>query len=160
MLGKLFERFRPPTVRAQVESAIRRGTGLHRNEWEIAGPDGASDALAVIAEEMVAWCREEMSRTRRPYGIDQLALAVACAREGGPVVSSETFGVFRPVDFYTEGGIAERIDAFVHAVPETEFTAGPWPMRFAAALFSWGDVARETVFADSVGPIDAQVDVA
>ncbi len=41
------------TCARTVESAIRRGTGLHRNEWEIAGPDGASDALAVIAEEMV-----------------------------------------------------------------------------------------------------------
>lgn len=158
MLGRLFERFRPPTVRTQVESAIRRGTGLHRNEWEIAGPDGASDALVVIAEAMVDWCREEMSRTRRPYGIDQLALAVACAREGGPVVSSETFGVFRPIDFYSEGGIAERVSAFVHAIPEDEFAAsGPWPLRFAAALFSWGEVARETVFADTT---DAQVDVA
>ncbi len=88
-----------------------------------------------------------MQGTRRPCGIDQMALGVACAEPGDEKIASATFGVFRPVDFYREGGVADQMMAFVRELPLDDLQRSP-SVRFAAALFSWGDVARETIFSD------------
>ena len=86
--------------------------------------------------------------TRRPYGVDQLALAVACAEPGGDPIASATFGIFRPVDFYRDGGVSDRVLDFVRETGSAHLEARDNTVRFAAALFSWGDVARETIFND------------
>ena len=71
---------------------------------------------------------------------------------GGGALASKTFGVFRPVDFYSEDGTEARVEEFLRAVPladlNSELEAGASGIRFAAALFSWGDVAREAMFED------------
>jgi len=148
MLGPLIERFRPDPLRARVEASIRRGTGLSRREWLL----GVEPLTPLIMEQLVAeiaeWCRERMSASRRPYGIDQMALAIACAEPGGSPIASTTFGVFRPVEFYTADGVAERLATYMHGLPLSDLNEREGPIRFAAALFSWGDVARETVFTD------------
>ena len=99
---------------------------------------------------MTEWCREQIGATRRPYGIDNLVLAVACAEPGGAPIASTTFGVFRPVDFYREGGIGEQVVGFVRGLPPAALGAPP-AVCFAAALFSWGDVARDTIYRDGRG---------
>lgn len=148
MLGTLLDRFRPDPLRARVEASIRRGTGLSRREW-LMGPEPLTPSvMQQLSEEILEWCRERMSASRRPYGIDQMALAVACARPGGEPLSSTTFGVFRPVEFYVADGIGARVEAYLHALPLADLNRRDGPIRFAAALFSWGDVARDTVFAD------------
>jgi len=146
VLGRMLSRFRPDTLRTQVEASIRAGTGLRQAEWLLEGPEVTQQSLDALATSIAEWCREEIGRTRRPYGIDQLALAVACAEPGGQPIASATFGVFRPVDFYQEGGVGERVAAFVREAP-VDALQRPL-VRFAAALFSWGDVARETVYRD------------
>lgn len=146
---ELVAKFRPDPVRARVEAALQRGTGLHRGEWlrEALPLDPA--ALKDVADDISAWCREQMSASRRPYGIDQMALAVACAEPGGAPLASKTFGVFRPVEFYREGGVAEHLAEFIGAVDLERVNASPRGVRFAAALFSWGEVARDAIFTDA-----------
>jgi hypothetical protein len=148
MLDGLRRRLHPDPLRGRVADSIRRGTGLSRGEWMLDEPPHSPDALTRISGELVAWCRERIAETRRPYGIDHLALAVACAEPGGPSIASTSFGVFRPMDFYREGGVAERVEDFLVSIRVEELNALGTPVRFAAALFSWGDVARETIFAD------------
>lgn len=151
MLGTLMERFRPDPLRARVEASIRRGTGLSRREWLLGAEPLNPDSMQLLVDEIAEWCRERMSASRRPYGIDQMALAVACAEPGGSPIASTTFGVFRPVEFYTTGGVAERLGEYLHSLPLTDLNERSGAIRFAAALFSWGDVARETVFSDERG---------
>jgi len=79
---------------------------------------------------------------------------VACAEPGGEPLSSMTFGVFRPVEFYIEDGVGARLEAYLHELPLDQLNQRNGDIRFAAALFSWGDVARETVFADEDGSGD------
>jgi hypothetical protein len=147
MLFRMLNRLRHDPLRAQVEESIRAGTGLHKGEWLLAqGPRDAQDVDAV-GDAIVAWCREQMQGTRRPYGIDQMALAVACAVPDGQPIASATFGVFRPIDFYREGGVSEQVSEFMRSVPLDQLPAST-AVRFAAALFSWGDVARDTIYRD------------
>ncbi len=148
MLGTLLDRFRPDPLRARVEASIRRGTGLSRREW-LMGPEPLTTReMQQLADEVTEWCRERMSASRRPYGIDQMALAIACAEPGGGPIASTTFGVFRPVEFYTADGIADRLAEYLRGLAVSDLDERSGPIRFAAALFSWGDVARETVFSD------------
>ena len=147
MLFRLLNRFRPTTLRDQVEDSIRLGNGLRKGEWLLADGAPSAERVAGVGDEIVAWCREQIGGTRRPYGIDQLALAVACAEPGGEPIASATFGVFRPADFYSEGGVSERVVAFVRALPLEELQDVS-ALRFAAALFSWGDIARDNIYRD------------
>jgi hypothetical protein len=148
MLQRLLARFQPASLRSRVEASIDRGTGLHRGEWLVESMPLDAAELTRVTDEVVAWCRERISTTRRPYGIDQMALAIACAEPGGSPLASQTFGVFRPVEFYAEGGVSERIEGFMHSIRVEELNRRDRPVRFAAALFSWGDVAREAIFVD------------
>lgn len=144
----LLARFRPLSLRARVQASIERGTGLHRGEWLLDELPLDAASLDRVTEDLLSWCRERIAETRRPYGIDQLALAVACAEPGGPALASRTFGVFRPVEFYADGGVAERVADFVRSIRVDELNRGNRTVRLAAALFSWGDVAREAAFPD------------
>jgi hypothetical protein len=148
MFTAWLDRFRPDPLRARVEASIRRGTGLSRHEWLLGPEPLTASVVQSLADEMIEWCRERMAASRRPYGIDQMALAVACAEPGGDPIASTTFGVFRPVEFYTADGIADRLQEYLHDLPLATLNDRTGPVRFAAALFSWGDVARETVFRD------------
>jgi len=131
-----------------VEASIRRGTGLSRREWLMGAEPMTPQHIQALADELLEWCRERMAASRRPYGIDQMALAVACAEPGGVPLASATFGVFRPVEFYTAEGVAEQVETFLHDIPLDVLNRREGAIRFAAALFSWGDVARDTVFRD------------
>ncbi len=136
----------PPPLRTRVEESLQRGTGLFKADWNVEPPVAAAQVRA-LAPTIIDWARERAAETRRPYGIDQLALALACAVPGGRPLASTTFGVFRPIDLYAEGGVSDRLVAFVEEMSAV-LDGDREPIRFAAALFSWGDVARETIFAD------------
>jgi hypothetical protein len=155
MLGTLLDRFRPDSLRTRVEASIRRGTGLFRCEW-LLGPEPLTPGtMQHLADDVSEWCRETMAETRRPYGIDQVALALACAVPGGEPIASTTFGVFRPVEFYLEDGVGARLGEYLRSLAlDVLNDRGEQPIRFAVALFSWGDVARETVFSDRTDGLD------
>ena len=148
MLLRFLRQLRRDPLRARVEASIRRGTGLRKGEWllEDMPPDAAR--VESVASDIVEWCQEQIGETRRPYGIDQLALAVACAEPGGDSIASATFGIFKPVDFYRDGGVSERVSAFIRDTGDEHLQEHDAAVRFAAALFSWGDVARETIFSN------------
>lgn len=148
MLSALLRRFRPDPLRARVEDSIRRGTGLAKQEWLLGDePLGPAD-IEQLAEQIIEWCRGRIAATRRPYGIDQMALAIACAEPGGQPIASTTFGVFRPIEFYAENGVEHQIRAYLGGLSLDDLNRRTGGIRFAAALFSWGDVARDTIFAD------------
>lgn len=148
VLEQLLARFRPDPLRARVEASVQRGTGLHKGEWLREALPLSEAQLAEVSEEIVVWCRERMAASRKPYGIDQMALAVACAEPGGVPLASKTFGVFRPVDFYQDEGVAQRVGEFVRGLDLDSMNRSHGGIRFAAALFSWGDVAREAIYTD------------
>ena len=148
MLSALLRRFRPDPLRARVEDSIRRGTGLSKQEWLLGTQPLGREDIEQLAERVIVWIRARIAGSRRPYGIDQMALAIACAEPGGEPIASTTFGVFRPVEFYEESGIEERVRTYLSALPLEALNGRVGGIRFAAALFSWGDVARDTIFAD------------
>lgn len=148
VLSRLIRRFRRDPLRASVEESIRRGTGLRRSEWILDDLPIDETAVTTVAEHILEWCRDEIAGARRPYGIDQMALAAACAEPGGALLASASFGVFRPLEFYQEDGVGEQLERFIHSVPIDEMNRRDTPVRFAAALFSWGDVARDTIYSD------------
>jgi len=131
-----------------VEQSISRGTGLRKAEWVLDEHPIDEAALAATTEALLTWTRDCIATTRRPYGIDQMALAVACAEPGATPLASASFGVFRPPEFYEDGGIADRVTAFMQNL-RTEDLDSRSSVRFAAALFSWGDVAKDAIFRDS-----------
>ena len=148
MLLRFLRKLRRDPLRARVEASIRRGTGLRKGEWLLTEMPADADRVASLASEIVDWCQEQIGDTRRPYGVDQRALAVACAEPGGDPIASATFGIFRPVDFYRDGGVSERVLDFIRETGNEHLAERDSTVRFAAALFSWGDVARRTIFND------------
>ncbi len=140
--------FRRRSIEQEIEACIRAGTGLRQEQWLwTEGPIG-SDDLASFSDAIVEWCVRTMGSLRRPYGIDQVALSVACAHPGRPPLASVTFGVFRPLDFYHDDGPRQQLESFVRGLDPRKLNAPPDPIRFAAALFSWGEIAKATVFSD------------
>ncbi len=148
MLSALLRRFRPDPLRARVEDSIRRGTGLSKHEWLLGDAPLVTADIEALADQVIEWCRARIAATRRPYGIDQMALAIACAEPGGQPLASTTFGVFRPIEFYEESGVEQRIRAYLVGLPLEQLNRRAGEIRFAAALFSWGDIARDTIFSD------------
>lgn len=134
-------------LRARVEASINEGIGLSKQEWILAAPILPRE-IATLGEAVVEWSRVRAGESRRPYGIDQCALALACAHPGGAPLASVTFGVFRPIELYTDDGIPGQVHAFLEGLSLPTLNERGLPVRFAAALFSWGDVARATIFAD------------
>ena len=122
--------------------------GLYRQVWELPAPPLATGDLGSLTHDVLGWVERTMGTTRRPYGVDQLAVGLACAPAGGTPVVSVSFGVFRPREFYGAGGVQDRIATFVEDLPLPEINQHTTGVRMAAALFSWGDVARATVFRD------------
>lgn len=148
-LPRLLQHFRRSSpLERMVQSALREGVGLHRGLWRIDEMPVTGEQLAGLARALGRWLEEEMSRTRRPYGIDQMAVGIACAPLEGPPIATASFGVFRPRDYYATGGAGEQIAGFVEGLPLDKINEHPPSLRLAATLFSWGDLARATVFKD------------
>ena len=146
---RLLRLIRPRTeLERAIEQAVRGGVGLYRETWEVSQHPAAPATLDALADSVRAWCAHEMGQTRRPFGVDHMAVGVACAAPGGSPIASVSIGVFRPADFYSEGGTGDQIADFVRSLPLAEINRHASPVRIAAALFSWGDLARATIFRD------------
>lgn len=130
--------FRKFSSRRRVERLIRDGVGLHESSWSIPLHAGGP-SRQVLTEDIVAWVRGAMAEMRRPNGIDQVALALACRDVDGRVVCSNAFGVVRPSVFYGEDG-PERVAAFLDDV---ESVPAERRGEIVGALLSLGDIAYE-----------------
>ena len=142
MFGWITRAWTRRRLKQEVERNLKAGVGLHRREWLLSDGEISKESLKALAEEIVAWCAETIAETRRPYGIDHLAAAIACARPGDAPLASASFGVFRPADFYNEGGTRDSIHHFVQCLEPRALNAKGGEVRFAVALFSWGEVAK------------------
>lgn len=129
--------FRLPNTRRRIERLIRDGVGVREAAWRLPG-DGSDGGEALVGP-ILAWVRDSMAAMRRPYGIDQVALALACRDPGGRVVCSNSFGVVHPSVFYeTEG--EDRIASFfgdLGGLPSAS------RHEVVGALLSLGDIAYE-----------------
>ncbi|MBI5949235.1 MAG: hypothetical protein HY875_13950 [Chloroflexi bacterium] len=128
--------FRKRTTQTRVERLIREGVGVRESAWALPNLQDrqAADGLAT---EIVSWVRDGMGQMRRPYGIDHVALALACRDRAGDVLCSNSLGVVRPGAFYREEGPA-AIAAFfddLRAIP------APGGSEVVGALLSLGDIA-------------------
>ncbi len=117
---------------------IRDGVGVREAMWQIDGL-GDNDADAALSADMVAWVRRQMAEMRRPYGIDHVALALACRDGSGAVVCTNSLGVVRPESFYNDSGI-NGVEGFL---VDARRAAGDGPIELVAALLSLGDIAFE-----------------
>ena len=146
VLSQLLVRFLArDTLRSRVEHSISEVTGLRKGEWLLTDHPFDADKIAATTEQMLAWCHDRIAKTRRPYCIDQMAIAIACAEPGSTPIASSSFRVFCPVEFYEESGVTERVTQFMQELPVDELDKRT-AIRFAAALFSWGDVAKDAIF--------------
>ena len=129
-----------------VEQSVRDGVGLRRQVWVLPSVPLNPVQLNILGERVTSWVEEEMGSMRRPYGIDHVALGMACAPERGSALASASFGLFRPRQYYEVGGTREEVVEFVSSLEDMGAVGDE--LRLAAALFSWGDLARATVFRD------------
>lgn len=129
---------RRTSTHRKVESLIRRGVGVSESAWEMT-PGGDSNAALGLAEEIAEWVRQSMGGMRRPYGIDHVAVALACRDSAGSVLCTSSLGVIRPISFYGEEGAAQ-IAGFLEDV---ENVRGDGVVSISGALLSLGDLAFE-----------------
>ncbi len=130
--------FRRSNSQRRIEDAIRRGVGVTEFSW-LAPAAGDPDARRSTLQSILDSVREAMAAMHRPYGIDHVALALACRDHGGHIVCSNTLGVIRPASFYGPEGEA-RIGAFLDDIESIPAANRAW---IDGALLSVGDLAFE-----------------
>ena len=128
---------RRQSTQERVERLIRDGVGVREAAWELAPSD--NEARERVARSIVTWVQNIMGEMRRPYGIDQVVLALAARDGAGRVLCTNSMGVVRPASFYEEAG-SERIVAFLD---DADAARGARSVRISAALLSLGDLAFE-----------------
>lgn len=130
--------FRTALTRRRIQRLIRNGVGVHEATWEI--PE-AGDGLArqAVVDDIARWVRQSMGEMRRPYGIDHIALALACRDSAGRVHCANSLGVIRPSAFYGIEG-PRRIAAFFDDIESVQVTR---PLEIVGALLSLGDIAYQ-----------------
>lgn len=131
----MLARWRRWGTRRRVEALIRGGVGVSERVWLVGGAEEGSR----LAEEIGAWARAEMAGMRRPFGVDHVALALACRDAAGRVRCSASLGVVRPGAFYdgsAEGRLAVALEAALGMAP----SGG---LEVQVALLRLGDLAFE-----------------
>ncbi len=130
--------YRRGAAERRIAEAIRQGVGVTEFSWE-APAAGDARARHGAIEAILRSIREAMGSMRRPYGINHVALALACRDRDGRVVFSNTLGVLRPESFYGDES-ESRIAAFLDDV---ESVPAEQRGRIDGALLSLGDLAFE-----------------
>lgn len=132
-IGVMLARIRRLQVQRNVARMIREGVGVSEGRWVLRSAEEAS----VLAAAMAGWVRGEMVGMRRPRGIDQVVLALACRDADGAVVCSGSFGVVRPGLFYEETG-ERKLREFLEGAARV---VGPGEGEVLAALLRLGEIA-------------------
>ncbi len=126
--------FRRISARRKVEGLIREGVGLTECRWP--APRNERETLT-LQGEITEWVRGSMGGMRKPYGINHVALALACRDSQGNIVLSNALGVARPDTYWGDEG-ERRIAGFlgdIEAVPISR------RQEVVGALLSLGDLA-------------------
>jgi hypothetical protein len=119
--------------RRAVEAMIkarRSGAGVYTYEWQFAD----ATMLDAVAEPLLAWCRDTLSRTRRPWGIAHFDLALAVRGEHASRPRTLSLRRMDPVDLYPGDVLVAQLRRLIEAEQAVA--------HVAVALFSWGDAAH------------------
>ncbi|OGO51439.1 MAG: hypothetical protein A2148_11920 [Chloroflexi bacterium RBG_16_68_14] len=134
-----------PSLRGSVRRALESGVGTYHTTWRTE-PDATAGASEQLAAEVMAWCREVLRQTHRPYGLDQVTLAMAVRDEDGHPLASVNFGLLRPVDFYGCGSVEAQAREALRRWAEDRVFARSGAC-VSLVLFSWGDLTGELLLA-------------
>jgi hypothetical protein len=132
----MFGPLRSRATRRTVERLIRAGVGVHEAAWPLDSEVGANGNLAIAIE---GWVREALGHTRRPNGIDRVALALACRNQAGEVTCTNATGLVSPATFYSDDGLA-AISGFL---TDAGALADGQAAEVVCALVSLGDLIYE-----------------
>ncbi len=130
------------SLRTSVRRALDSGVGFYRTTWHVESTAG-TDVSERLAGELIAWCREMLSRTHRPYGLDSATLALAVVGEDGRRLASVSYGPFRPAELYHPGSIEVQVRAMLQRWAGDEVFHSRAAPCLSVLLFSWGDLTRE-----------------
>jgi hypothetical protein len=122
--------------RRKLTGLIRKGVGMSECTWQMPAQDSGI-ATDVLGAEILGWVQRSMGEMRRPYGVNQVVLALACRDADGQVQCTNASGVQRPETFYGEEGRA-RVLAFL---ADVESVAPQQRTEIVGALLSLGDLA-------------------
>lgn len=135
----------PRDLMDRLHRAREAGVGVYLREWvsshgEGDSSDGATHPLSpeALAAAVMAWCRDTLGATRRPWGIAHFDLALSTAGGGDAVAEAPRSLSLRrlaPSDLYPG-------DSFLAEVQRYLAQRDPIA-HLAVALFSWGDAAHE-----------------
>lgn len=129
---------RKQTSHRRVERLIREGVGVRETTWQLPRA-GDAQASRQVVDDVLTWVRGAMGEMRRPYGIDHVAVALACRDEAGQVLCSNSLGVVRPASFYGPEGAASIATFFGDAA----HASGGREAEVVGAILSLGDIAYE-----------------
>jgi hypothetical protein len=127
--------FRKSSARRKVTRLIRDGVGVRERSWHF--QDLAEGNRDDLAAELLTWVRAAMGTMRRPYGVDHVALALACRDGEGKMLCTNALGVRRPEHYYAEDAQDRVLAFFADAVA----AGSKGPGEILAALLSLGDIA-------------------
>lgn len=125
--------WRKRPLAARIAEARRKGVGLCSGEWD--GP-----GLAIRAG-VVDWCRESLSRTRRPYGVALFDLTIAVHDCADGIPRSARFHRIDPRDLWSDD--SELVRALAQLLPDGR------KMAAAVTLFSWGEATHAALSAEA-----------
>lgn len=127
--------FRNRRIHGRVRDLIASGVGVRQQTWTIG--EGGADRRS-LPQAVLDWVKECMSTMRRPNGVDQVALALACRDDGPEPRCSASLGLLDPQDFYGDRAL-ESINAFLDDVDSLPEQAGG--REISGALVCLGDIA-------------------
>lgn len=143
------DRRRRDQLARRIEAARRAGHGVHVQEWRFeAQSNGASPAGHdghAVEERVTAWCREVLTRCRRPWGIDLFDLTVAWAEGDGERPHKVQIRRLRPSDLYGPEPLAAQLRSLLHGSDAPAARAQGGAIHVVAALFSWGDAIHAAI---------------
>ncbi len=134
------------SLRSGVRRALESGVGLYHTTWRIEAGRTAV-ASEYLAAELMAWCREILGQMHRPYGLEEVTLAVAAIGEDGRQVASINYGVLRPADFYGSGPVEMQTREALRRWADDQLFAPNGSGHLSVVFFSWGDLTRELLLA-------------
>lgn len=126
--------FRRVSARRKVEGLIREGVGLQECRWP--APRNEEEALT-LQSQITDWVRGSMGGMRKPYGINHVALALACRDSQGNIVLSNALGVARAETYWSDEG-DKQIAGFIGDVESVPVGRR---LEVIGALLSLGDLA-------------------
>lgn len=126
--------FRNRGMHDRVRDLIASGVGVSQKTWTVdSGADRQALSMAVLD-----WVKECMSTMRRPNGVEQVALALACRDGGREPRCSASLGLLDPRDFYGDRALTS-INAFLDDVDGLPQKAED--REISGALVCLGDIA-------------------